>query len=39
AIFDFQAFVAVERDAAKQALKRLNEGKIKGRSLKVRVLR
>ena len=38
AIFDFQAFVAVERGVAKQALKRLNEGKIKGRSLKVRVL-
>ena len=38
AIFDFQAFVAVERDAAKQALKRLNDGKIKGRSLKVRQL-
>ena len=31
--------MAVERDAAKQALKRLNEGKIKDRSLKVRVLR
>ncbi|WP_349573197.1 ATP-dependent RNA helicase DbpA [Azotobacter salinestris] len=38
AIFDFQAFVAVERGIAKQALKRLNEGKIKGRSLKVRIL-
>jgi ATP-independent RNA helicase DbpA len=38
AIFDFQAFVAVERGVVKQALKRLNEGKIKGRSLKVRVL-
>ncbi len=38
AIFDFQAFVAVERGAAKQALNRLNAGKIKGRSLKVRQL-
>ncbi len=38
AIFDFQAFVAVERGVAKQALKRMNEGKIKGRSLKVRLL-
>ena len=38
AIFDFQAFVAVERDVAKQALNRLNSGKIKGRSLKVRTL-
>ena len=38
AIFDYQAFVAVERDIARQALKRLSEGKIKGRSLKVRML-
>ena len=38
AIFDFQAYVAVERDIAKQAVQRLNEGKIKGRSLKVRIL-
>jgi len=38
AIFDFQAFVAVERSVAKQALARLNAGKIKGRSLKVRTL-
>jgi ATP-independent RNA helicase DbpA len=38
ALFDYQAFVAVERDVAKQALKRLNDGKIKGRSLKVRML-
>ncbi|MGE8497388.1 MAG: ATP-dependent RNA helicase DbpA [Pseudomonas sp.] len=38
AIFDFQAFVAVERGVAKQALKRLSEGKIKGRSLRVRTL-
>ncbi|AOE82884.1 ATP-dependent RNA helicase DbpA [Pseudomonas sp. TCU-HL1] len=38
AIFDFQAFVAVERGIAKQALKRLSDGKIKGRSYKVRIL-
>ncbi|MBT8767774.1 ATP-dependent RNA helicase DbpA [Metapseudomonas boanensis] len=38
AIFDFQAFVAVERGIAKQALKRLSDGKIKGRSYKVRTL-
>ncbi|MNO47422.1 ATP-dependent RNA helicase DbpA [compost metagenome] len=38
AIFDFQAFVAVERALAKQAMQRLNSGKIKGRVLKVRIL-
>ncbi|WP_258197068.1 ATP-dependent RNA helicase DbpA [Pseudomonas entomophila] len=38
AIFDFQAYVAVERGVAKQALQRLNSGKIKGRSLKVRIV-
>lgn len=38
ALFDYQAFVAVERSVARQALKRLNEGKIKGRSLRVREL-
>jgi ATP-independent RNA helicase DbpA len=38
AIFDFQAYVAVERNAAHEALKRLNQGKIKGRALKVRLL-
>ena len=38
AIFDFQAFVAVDRSVAKQALQRLNDGKIKGRSLRVRIL-
>jgi ATP-independent RNA helicase DbpA len=38
AIFDFQAYVAVERSAAKQALSRLNSGKIKGRTLRVRAL-
>ena len=38
AIFDFQAYVAVERTVAMQALQRLNDGKIKGRSLRVRIL-
>jgi ATP-independent RNA helicase DbpA len=38
AIFDFQAYVAVERGIAQQALQRLNNGKIKGRSLRVRIL-
>jgi ATP-independent RNA helicase DbpA len=38
AIFDFQAYVAVDRDVAKQAVQRLNSGKIKGRSLKVKIL-
>ncbi|WP_041770104.1 ATP-dependent RNA helicase DbpA [Metapseudomonas resinovorans] len=38
AIFDFQAYVAVERGVAKQALKRLSEGRIKGRSYKMRIL-
>ncbi len=38
AIFDFQAFVAVERPLARQAMQRLNSGKIKGRSLKVRII-
>ncbi|MDY7563037.1 MULTISPECIES: ATP-dependent RNA helicase DbpA [unclassified Pseudomonas] len=38
AIFDFQAYVAVESVVAMQALERLNNGKIKGRSLRVRIL-
>ena len=38
AIFDFQAYVAVDRTIAKQAAQRLSDGKIKGRSLRVRVL-
>ncbi|HGM5581631.1 TPA: ATP-dependent RNA helicase DbpA [Pseudomonas putida] len=38
AIFDFVAFVAVERALAKQAMQRLNSGKIKGRALKVRII-
>ena len=38
AIFDYQAYVAVERSVAKQALQRLQSGKIKGRAVKVRML-
>ncbi len=38
-IFDHHAFVAVDRPIAKQALKLLSEGKIKGRKFKVRKLR
>mgnify|MGYP001075418702 CR=1 FL=1 len=38
ALFDYQALVAVQRDVARQALKRLSEGKIKGRTLRVRLL-
>lgn len=37
-IFDNHAYVAVERPIAKQALKILSEGKIKGRKFKVRKL-
>jgi len=37
-IFDNQAYVAVERPIAKQALKILSEGKIKGRKFRVRKL-
>jgi ATP-independent RNA helicase DbpA len=38
-IFEHHAFVAVESPIAKQALKVLSEGKIKGRRFKVRTLR
>ncbi len=38
AIFDHQAFVAVERLLARETQQNLEAGKIKGRSLKVRVL-
>jgi ATP-independent RNA helicase DbpA len=38
-IFDNLAYVAVERSIAKQALKILSEGKIKGRKFRVRKLR
>ena len=35
---DFSTYVAVRRDLADQALRGLNRGKIKGRSVKVRAL-
>ncbi|MCW8923163.1 MAG: ATP-dependent RNA helicase DbpA [Gammaproteobacteria bacterium] len=38
-IFDILAYVAIERSVAKQALKILSEGKIKGRKYRVRKLR
>ncbi|MCY1537091.1 ATP-dependent RNA helicase DbpA [compost metagenome] len=38
AIFDFQSYVAVQRDLAKPALKHFLEGRIKGRSFKARIL-
>jgi ATP-independent RNA helicase DbpA len=37
-VLDYAAYVAVERDLAKQALKRLQDGRIKGRKFKVRTL-
>ncbi len=37
-IFDNWAFVAVSRDAVKAALKKLNEGKLKGRSFRTRLI-
>jgi len=38
-MFDNCAYVAVERDAAKPALKKISEGKLKGRSFRVRRIR
>jgi ATP-independent RNA helicase DbpA len=38
-IFDIIAYVAVEQATAKQALKILTEGKIKGRRFRIRKLR
>jgi len=35
-VFDFCAYVAVDRDAAKPALRKLRTGKLKGRSFRVR---
>ncbi len=37
-IFDRRAYVAVSRDAVKPALKKLSEGKMKGRSFRVRLM-
>jgi len=39
AVMDNCAYVAVEKDAAKPALKKLSEGKLKGRSFRVRRIR
>jgi len=38
-LFDSRAFVAIHRDAVRAALKKLTEGKLKGRSFRVRLLR
>jgi len=38
-IFDLHAYVAVQRKVVKQALKKISEGKLKGRNFKVRQLR
>lgn len=38
-LFDRIAYVAIERDVAQQALERLAKGKIKGRNVKLRMLR
>jgi ATP-independent RNA helicase DbpA len=37
-LFEFQCFVAVEARQARRALKRLEDGKIKGRKLRVRLV-
>ena len=38
ALYDFNAYVAVEREQAKAALQRLSERKVKGRHFKARIL-
>jgi ATP-independent RNA helicase DbpA len=38
-IFDQWSFVALERDALRQAMNYLADGKIKGRSIRVRKVR
>ncbi len=38
-VFDFCAYVAVQRDVARTALKKLERGKLKGRSFRVRQIR
>jgi ATP-independent RNA helicase DbpA len=35
---EFSTYVAVERSIAREAVKRLSSGKVKGRSVKVRLL-
>jgi ATP-independent RNA helicase DbpA len=38
-VFDFCTYVAVSRPVAKEAVRKLSQGKIKGRSCRVRQLR
>jgi ATP-independent RNA helicase DbpA len=37
-VTEFTTFVAVQREIAHEAMRKLNAGKVKGRSVKVRVL-
>lgn len=37
-LFDYQCFVAIERNMARKALKRLESGRIKGRKVRVRLV-
>jgi len=37
-VTEFTTFVAVQRDIAREAMQKLNAGKIKGKSVRVRVL-
>jgi ATP-independent RNA helicase DbpA len=37
-VTEFSTFVAVQRDIAHEALRKLNAGKVKGRSVRVRFL-
>jgi ATP-independent RNA helicase DbpA len=37
-INEWSTYIAVERDIAPEVLRRLNAGKVKGRSVKVRML-
>jgi ATP-independent RNA helicase DbpA len=37
-VTEFTTFVAVQRDIAKEAMRRLNAGKVKGKSVRVRIL-
>ena len=38
-IFDMRSYVAVQIDALKPAIKKLSQGKLKGRSFRARVIR
>jgi ATP-independent RNA helicase DbpA len=37
-VTEFTTFVAVQRDIAHQAMQKLNAGKVKGKSVRVRIL-